>query len=672
MKRWLKNPWAPGLAALRPPPWLRTPLFWLLACNLLLGLLCYRDFGLSWDEPLFYQYAEAVPYAYSIRERLDGDFDLERAYGPSAGDHKMYGPAYLLLARPLVLTLDWALPGGLAEAWHLTNFLTFQAGVAFLYLLARRWMGQIAAFGAALLYAVQPVLWGHAWINPKDTPFAAFFLAAVWFGLGMVDRLSAAAPTTVATSAVFRPWKRLRRTIRVLALLGLVLTLTLFLFWSGLQSLFSSLVQSAYQAAPQSLTGRLFALLAANAQQVPVEAYIQKGVIWLVRLRLLVTAVSGLLLIAAALLTFWPDVVQRSAAWLAGKLAPRPTWPAWWLPSQSLGALLVAVLPAALALGLLSAIRVIGPLAGLLVALYFFLRAEPRPLAGLALYAGLAFLVMVVAWPYLWDSPLARLWEALRHMSNNPQIVSVVFNGTEYPSDRLPRSYLPLMLALTLTLPTWPLSFGGLAAAWQRLARREIEWRSLGVLLLWFWLMVAYVLIRRPPMYDGYRHFLFILPPVFILAGLALEWLLARIRRIELKALLLLAFVLPGLFGLARLHPYPYTYYNALAGGVGGAARRFETDYWLTCYREIMQQVNADLAPGATLFVHRQPAIAQAYASQGLTVLRFDPDDDQTFPGSMLLLSSRTNVDQKVHPEAPILYQVGRDGAVFCVVKRIP
>jgi len=655
---------------------MKRPIFLLLIINLVIGLLTFQDYGLSWDEPLFYQYADAIPYAYSIPARLSGDFDIEQAYGPS-GDHKMYGPAYLLPAEILVDLLDAALPLSRGALWHLVNFLTFQVGVLFFYALCRRWMSTWAAFGAALLFSTQPVLWGHAFINPKDMPFMVYFIAAIYLGFRMVDRLSeAAAPASVLAEPRPPRWLKARRIFQVLALTGLALSLAAILFSAQWESLLGSLVHNAYTAAPDTLLSRLFGLLASNAGDVLEEAYLNKGLILFSRLKTTLAALAGLLLVCAALLTFWLGGLQRSAAWLGERLAPLPAWPSWWVKGLSLRRLWLPVLLAGIALGLLISIRIVGPLAGLLVGLHFFLRAERRPLAGLVAYGVAALAAMFLTWPYLWDSPLQHLAEVLRHMSNNPLIVSVVFNGAEYPSNRLPGSYLPLMLAITLTLPVWPLFLGGLAAAAQRIARKDaaapLDWRSLVPLLAWFVLMLAYVLILHPPMYDGYRHFLFILPPVFVCAGLAFDFVLARSRRTWLNALLLALVALPGILALVRLHPYPYTYYNALVGGTGGAFRRFETDYWLTCYKEVMQQVNADAPQGVTLFVQRQPEIAQEYARAGLLIEPFDPDDDQTFSGSLLLLSSRTNVDEKVHLEAPAVFTVGRDGAVFCVIKQIP
>lgn len=157
------------------------PIFILIAVNVLIGLFIFRDFGLAWDEPLFYSYGDALGYAYSPKEWFSGDFNLRNSYGASADDHKNRGPAYLFLARNFVFGLE-ALGSDSASAWHLINFLFFQLGVYFLHRISKRWMSEPAAFFTALFFSTQPLLWGHAFINPKDPPFMTFFLASVCMG----------------------------------------------------------------------------------------------------------------------------------------------------------------------------------------------------------------------------------------------------------------------------------------------------------------------------------------------------------------------------------------------------------------------------------------------------------------------------------------------------------
>ncbi len=216
---------------------------------------------MSWDEPLFYGYADAVPYAYSISARMSGDFDIEKAYGPSAEDHKIYGPIYLLLGKPAVDFLDWMLPIPRADLWHLVNFLTFQVGVLIFFALCRRWMSSWAAFGAALIFSTQPVIWGHSWINPKDIPFTVFFLAAIYWGYKMVDALEdptlvKSTPITFNSETSTKRWKMWRTILQVLAVLLIVSALAGFIFYTQIQGTLSNLIHSAYQATPESLLGK--------------------------------------------------------------------------------------------------------------------------------------------------------------------------------------------------------------------------------------------------------------------------------------------------------------------------------------------------------------------------------------------------------------------------------
>jgi hypothetical protein len=653
------------------------PLYLILIFNLIIGLFTFQDYGLSWDEPLFYQYAEAVPYAYSISARMSGDFNIEKAYGPSADDHKIYGPIYLLLAKPAVDLLDWALPIPRADLWHLVNFLTFQVGMIIFFALCLRWMGSWAAFGATILLSTQPIIWGHSWINPKDIPFTVFFLAGVFFGFKMVDKLSESAGISgtvipIDGEASARCWHLLRLILQILAIILIISSLISLIFNNQIQALVGDLIQRAYLAPPESMLGKLFGSLAVNAQSIEQSAYVNKGLILLSRLKITLAIMAITLLIPAIPLTIWMPSIQRKYHWLLEALAPLPVKPEWWWSRTGSRGVLVSILLAGVILGLVISIRVIGPLAGVLVCLYFLFKPGRHSLGGMVLYFLVAVIALYIAWPYLWAAPVTRFIDVLQHMSHNPKILPVLFNGVVTQSDKLPVTYLPVMLGVTLTWPVWPLFIAGMVVFWSRIKSRSVDWRSLSPIVLWFLVPFIYVLSVRPPMYDGYRHFLFILPPVFILGGMAIQAIWECLRNTWSYALALIVLLIPGLIGLIKLHPYEYTYYNLLVGETGGAYRRYETDFWLTCYKELVAQVNEQVTPGTTLFVHRQPSIAQDYALPEIIIERFDKDDDRTFPGSLLLLTTRANVDLSIHPEAPVILSAGREGAVFCLVKEIP
>jgi hypothetical protein len=162
--------------------------------------------GTPWDMP--------IPRA----EWFSGQFDVDNSYGSSGDDHKTRGPAYLLLARgPVRLLETFGIDS--ASAWHLVNFLFFQIGVYFLYRLSLRWMKPSAALAAAALFAWQPMLWGHAFINPKDPPFMTFFLAAVCLGFELVDKLMEPGRTNLSKVILPAILLGFTTSIRVLGLL---------------------------------------------------------------------------------------------------------------------------------------------------------------------------------------------------------------------------------------------------------------------------------------------------------------------------------------------------------------------------------------------------------------------------------------------------------------------
>jgi hypothetical protein len=511
------------------------PILILLIINIVVGLFTFRNYGLSWDEPLFYDYANALGYAYSPQEWFSGSFNLENAYGSSGTDHANRGPAYIILAHPLESVIE-SFGVDNASAWHLVNFLTFQLGVYLLYRLAKRWMNNSAALASATLFAWQPLLWGHAFINPKDPPFLVFFLGAVCFGLEMVDSMNK---------------------------------------------------------------------------------------------------------------------------------NPKGSW-------KSLGI-------AAFFLGIATSIRVLGPLAGVLVGIYALSQykkiAIPALIKGIAIYAILAVLIAFVTWPYLWTNPIQKFIEAFGFMSDNPTQLQVLFNGQLYQADNLPRRYLPVLLSLTLTESTWLLFVIGLFAAFWKLIKKNSPANnspfitSYFLLLLWLLVPFAYVVLRKPPMYDGYRHFLFMLPPIFIFAGLAFEDLFEAIQIRWAIGAVVFILLTPAVYNLIQLHPYEYTYYNSFAGGTSGAFRTYETDYWLTCYKEAVEQFDK---PNAQLFIKREPYIAAYYADKSITIRDYRTEFGKIQSGDFVLVNTRANEDNKTFRGAPVVLQIRRGNAVFCEIKQIP
>lgn len=619
-------------------------LVFLSACIMLgVCIVLYQDYGASWDEPLFYTYATSIRKAYSLEDHLEGRFRLDDAFSSTPYDHRFYGPAYLLLAGTLVEELKGVLPGSIFDSWHLVNASTFLLGGVCLFYLARRWLSVEASFGAMLLYLLQPVIWGHAFINPKDVPFATSFIAAVLAGYKMVDLIHVHDPIDTRVVRGYGLLGPERRRLGPATLPGLtIIILALILGKQQLLSLVGFVVRIGYTS-PESILGRWLSILSPHVRDLPVEAYLHKA--WVLAMRgwllLLLGSVALLILLGWACI---PTQHRRLAAWVVG---------------------------AGTALGIATSVRVLGPFSGLLVMLYASFRPAKRYALVLTGYLCVAASVAYATWPYLWSAPISNFLNVLQHMAAVPETLNVLYAGMVTSSESLPPSYMPQSLLLTLTEPTILLAGLGAVGMVRTRPRPPPQASGLLPLVLWFVIPVGYVVATSAPMYDGYRHYLFILPPLFLLAGFGLDWLFEYLGAAWKGIFILVLSLAPGAIGIGILHPYEYTYFNTVSGGLAAASRHYETDYWLTCYREAM--TSPILEDYRTLLVHRQPSLAALYARPGATVSAYDPMSPPKLPlpNTALLLTTRANSDLVIQPTATVILQVGRSGAPFCIVKAL-
>ena len=211
--------------------------------------------------------------------------------------------------------------------------------------------------------------------------------------------------------------------------------------------------------------------------------------------------------------------------------------------------------------------------------------------------AGVAFAVMLVFWPWAQQDPIDNPLRALAFFSHETFPFKTLFDGHFVPASDLPWSYLPTYILLALPELVLVLLIVAALAAFVALARRD-SWRRreivLGYFLIGFTIAfpVAYAIAIKAVLFDGMRHFIFVLPPVAVAAALAADRALTRLSALPYRAPIYAAL---GLYGVAHvatmvmLHPDQYVYYNGFVGGVDGAQRKFKLDYWANSYAEAVR-----------------------------------------------------------------------------------
>jgi dolichyl-phosphate-mannose-protein mannosyltransferase len=289
----------------------------------------------------------------------------------------------------------------------------------------------------------------------------------------------------------------------------------------------------------------------------------------------------------------------------------------------------------------------------------------------------IAYLLMAAFWPWSVLSPLNPI-DALSGLFHFP--VTTPFDGHFYPATNLPFAYLPVYIAIKLPEVVLAGMLAAICLFAADLVRRRVSIEDAAV-LPWFTLVFAialpltYFLIGRPAIYNGMRHFFFLVPPLCVMAAFGLDrlWRLAEQRRRWLGAVvagLLLAVAGREMATMTDLHPNEYVYYNVMVGGPGGAFRRFEMDYWSNFIPEALAALDQQLRLEArgkppkrvyTVGVCTSEDVFREYRTPYLVVIKDWSHADFIIP--------TTNGNCDKYARGHVVAQVSRMGAVLGVVK---
>jgi hypothetical protein len=194
---------------------------------------------------------------------------------------------------------------------------------------------------------------------------------------------------------------------------------------------------------------------------------------------------------------------------------------------------------------------------------------------------------MMLTWPYLGANYFAHFAEALNISKNFFWNNTVLFMGQTIPAAQLPWTYLPVWFLITT--PLFILFFCASSFFFIKDKMKDPLYILMGVAVT---VNGAFYLFFKPVLYDGLRHFLFLLPILVTIAALSAAQGWANSSKSFLfKAILLLA----GLnmawvtVDLVRLHPYEYVYFNELTGGLKGSQGKFDNDYWGASFKEAVE-----------------------------------------------------------------------------------
>jgi hypothetical protein len=550
--------------------------FWIIA-NLLIGLVIVPDFGVSTDEHMEDLKAQPALAMYTGNISQDPVQDFAQA---GFIHDKYYGTANTVLIEFVEQYLFPNSNHSTRVVAHYCYFIYFQLAVLAMFSLASFFFNQWTSLAVALLFATQPLLIGHAFINPKDIPLLATFLLAVSAGFWMVRQWVETETSQVDLAQTPVSWPAQRRFLVILLVLFVLLWSTPHLV-DGLKLL----VTYSYQTGDTSMLGRLFDAATSSGSlegyQILAQRYFFRVFRWVI---LVVPTVLALMFSRAEKQHLFDRKVTKFALLAASALG-------WALSTRSL----------AIA-------------AGGLVGLYGILKLGRKALLPMTIYALTASLVSFISWPFLWLNGIKSYFQGLLYFSSFPWYGQVLFDGLYYPATELPWLYIPQLMAIQLTLPLVILAGAGFFLSLILLVKQKIEAYAWLLIYGWFVLPILYTVFGSPTLYNNFRQFLFVTPPLFLMAGLVIEWGKKMIGSKVLYAILVIGLIIPGVYWSARLHPLQYVYYNALVGNVAGAGERYQLDYYNVSYILAMDYVIDHIPEESKILMWKDNWLGKTYS----------------------------------------------------------
>jgi tetratricopeptide (TPR) repeat protein len=294
--------------------------------------------------------------------------------------------------------------------------------------------------------------------------------------------------------------------------------------------------------------------------------------------------------------------------------------------------------------------------------------------------AGLGYLFGISLWPYALSNPFKNVFIAFKKSSENAFYANntELFEGTRmYMLTEAPGYYV--VKFLSIGNPIYLLAGIGLTALLLNWLRKYV---NIGYLLMFIFMMafpVAWAEYTDLNYYNGWRHYLFVLPSMVVLSALSYEFLLHsfknKLLQIGVVIVLGLAFTKP-LVWMVKNHPNQYVYFNEFVGGINGAYGNYETDYYSNSCREAAEWI-AQQEPNKKVLIgiNNEPLTASYYGH------RINPNLDffwvreyEEFKPrwDYLILTSRTYSKNELlngaFPPKGTVHIIKADDAPLCVI----
>lgn len=294
----------------------------------------------------------------------------------------------------------------------------------------------------------------------------------------------------------------------------------------------------------------------------------------------------------------------------------------------------------------------------------------------IALGLPLSYLVLGLIWPWAVVEPLNPL-RALAYYSNFWEVPwRELYEGRPVLVPDMPRTYVPTLFAVQMPELFLGLSLSGAAGALVAAFFGKASGTRRAALLLIVSAAAFPILltvVTRPVMYNGIRHFVFVTPALALLGGLAGNWIwqwavtFSRPARAAVAGLFMVGLAFPAV-EFAEIHPYQYTYYNHLVGGVRGADSQFMLDYWGLAFKQASAQLDEYVDEHRRALPQGRKFKVAVCGPHHAAAVELGPRFETTYNTEGADFALMLGEFYCAQVQAPVLVQVEREGVIYARV----
>jgi len=288
----------------------------------------------------------------------------------------------------------------------------------------------------------------------------------------------------------------------------------------------------------------------------------------------------------------------------------------------------------------------------------------------------LGYLIMGLLWPWSIVSPLNPLRAAEYFDKFFEKPWRELYDGQRIPVPDMPASYLPHLFSLKLPEIMLVLGAIGMVGAFIAAARPSVPLNRRACLLtvaLAALFPVVLAMIMRPALYNGLRHFVFVVPPFAVLGGIAGAWIVdwgrerSRIAVTAAAAVFAIGVALP-ISDMVRLHPYQYTSFNWASGGVRAAHGRYMLDYWGLAFKQAADELQAHLKATGEQAPQGRRWVVAICGPQAPADVDLGPQFETTWEEKRADFAMSLGTFYCEEIARPIIASIERDGVVYARV----